>query len=184
MKTNRSELKEKAASYGLMALTDAELISLIGFRGDPDEFWSSQSYKAMKEITRREQAKEVRSIRKSQDVVQHMAFLADLEHEEFWVIYTNRQNNIQKISFISKGDVSGTIVGIKEILKEAITLKARGLFLVHNHPSGSLKPSESDIKITMKVKEAARLIDTEVLDHVIIGGNMAGHFSFADEGIM
>jgi len=167
-----------------MALTDAELIDLVGFRGEPDEFWGSQSYKAMKEIVRREQAKEVRKITKSADVFQHMAFLADLDHEEFWVIYTNRQNNIQKISFVSKGDVSGTIVGVKEILKEAIALKASGLLLVHNHPSGNLKPSESDIKITMKVKEAARLIDTQLLDHVIIGGNMAGHFSFADEGII
>ncbi len=108
--------------------------------------------------------------------------LSDLPHEEFWVIFLSRNNNVIKTDCISKGGVSGTVVDMRLILKPAIENLASGIILAHNHPSGNLKPSQEDIHLTKKVKEAARLIDMIVQDHLIIGDQE--YFSFADEGIL
>jgi len=108
--------------------------------------------------------------------------LSDLPHEEFWVIYLNRNNEILKKENISKGGVSGTIADSKIIFKRAIELLASAIILCHNHPSGSLKPSNSDIQLTKKLKEAGTMLDTPVLDHLIIGEK--DYFSFAYESLM
>ena len=108
--------------------------------------------------------------------------LSDLPHEEFWVIFLSRNNNVIKTDCISKGGVSGTVVDMRLILKPAIENLASGIILAHNHPTGNLKPSQEDIHLTKKVKEAARLIDMIVQDHLIIGDQE--YFSFADEGIL
>lgn len=110
------------------------------------------------------------------------AKLSDLPHEEFWVIFLSRNNNIIKIECISKGGVSGTVVDTRLIFKPAIEYLASGIILVHNHPSGNLKPSQEDINLTKKIKEAARLIDMTIQDHLIIGDQ--AYFSFADEGLL
>ncbi len=108
--------------------------------------------------------------------------LSDLPHEEFWVIFLNRQNNVIKLDCISKGGVSGTVVDIRLILKPAIECLASGMILAHNHPSGNLKPSQEDISLTKKVKEAASMMDISLQDHIIIGDQ--AYFSFADEGLL
>lgn len=108
--------------------------------------------------------------------------LSDLPHEEFWVIYLNRNNEILKKENISKGGVSGTVADSKIIFKRAIELLASGIILCHNHPSGSLKPSNADLQLTKKIKEAGAMLDTPVLDHLIIGEK--DYFSFADEHLM
>ena len=108
--------------------------------------------------------------------------LSDLPHEEFWVIYLNRNNEIIKKENISKGGVSGTIADSKIIFKYAIEILASAIILCHNHPSGSLKPSNSDIKLTKKLKETGEILDTPVLDHLIIGEK--DYFSFADNNLM
>jgi DNA repair protein RadC len=110
------------------------------------------------------------------------AKLSDLPHEEFWAIFLSRNNNIIKIECISKGGVSGTVVDTRLIFKPAIECLASGIILVHNHPSGNLKPSQEDINLTKKIKEAARLIDMTIQDHLIIGDQ--AYFSFADEGLL
>lgn len=108
--------------------------------------------------------------------------LTDLPHEEFWVIFMSRSNSVIKTECISRGGISGTVVDIRLILKPAIECLASAVILAHNHPSGNLKPSHEDINLTKKVKEAAKLMDISLQDHLIIGDQ--AYLSFADEGIL
>jgi DNA repair protein RadC len=108
--------------------------------------------------------------------------LMDLPHEEFWVLLLNRSNHILKMEMISRGGVAGTVVDSKIIFKSAIEHLSSSIILCHNHPSGNLKPSDQDIQLTKKLKEAGRMLEIPVLDHVIISEN--GYYSFADEGIL
>jgi DNA repair protein RadC len=108
--------------------------------------------------------------------------ISDLLHEEFWVLYLDRSNHIIRKTNISKGGVSGTVVDARIIFKQAIENLASAIVLCHNHPSGNLKPSEEDIRITKKLKEAGKLVDIAIIDHIIIAGN--NFFSFADEGLL
>lgn len=106
----------------------------------------------------------------------------DLSHEEFYVLYLNRGNYVLQKKQISIGGMSGTIADGKIIFKTALELNASGIILAHNHPSGRLSPSEQDRRLTRQLKEFGKLIDIEVLDHIIVSDN--GYYSFADEGII
>jgi DNA repair protein RadC len=108
------------------------------------------------------------------------SLLGDLPYEEFWIILLNRSNSIIDRIKISQGGISGTVTDVRIILKYALENMASGLILVHNHPSGNLKPSDSDASITQKVKDAGKLMDIAVLDHIII--SESGYYSFADAG--
>lgn len=108
--------------------------------------------------------------------------ISDLPHEEFWILLLNRANTVVKMECVSKGGVSGTVVDIRLLIKPAIETLASGIILCHNHPSGQLKPSEQDLALTKKVKESTRLMDINLLDHLIIGEQK--YLSFADEGIL
>jgi len=117
----------------------------------------------------------------SKDVFETMhPFLQDLSHEEFWIILLNRANQIIKPIAISQGGVSGTVADSKIIFKYAIEALASSIILVHNHPSGNTKPSEADLKLTKKLKEAGTLLEIPVLDHLIYTD--LGYLSMADEG--
>jgi DNA repair protein RadC len=105
-----------------------------------------------------------------------------VDHELFYVAYLNRSNGVLRCEMLSKGGISGTVVDIKLILNRAILLKASGILLSHNHPSGNLQPSEEDKEITKKIKEGSRIFDIQLLDHIIVGHSE--YFSFADEGIL
>lgn len=182
MKTEKNTLKEKAQSYGLQSLSDKELFTLLNHKGEPKDFYTSTQYKAMKEAVRRETIEPQYKITTSKDAYNRLSFLEGQDHEQFWAIYLRRNNTIIKDSFISKGDIAGTVVNIKAILSEAILLKASAIILAHNHPSGQIKPSSQDVAMTTQIKGAAKLIDVEVLDHVIIGNK--DFYSFADNGIL
>lgn len=106
----------------------------------------------------------------------------DLPHEEFHILLLNRQNCIISREFISRGGVSGTVVDPKLIFKPALQNLASGVVLCHNHPSGNLCPSEQDISLTRKIREAGNLLEIPVLDHIIFSD--AGYYSFADEGML
>jgi len=108
--------------------------------------------------------------------------LEDKHHEEFWVLYLNRANRVIDGVMISRGGISGTVTDVKIILKHAVDRRASGMILCHNHPSGHTTPSNADIKITRKLKNAADYLDIQVLDHLITGEN--SYYSFADEGIL
>ena len=106
----------------------------------------------------------------------------DLPHEEFRVIYLNRGNLVIKDELISKGGISGTVVDARLIYRSALDCLASSLVLCHNHPSGNLNPSDADISLTKKLKEAGKMLEVQVLDHLILAGN--SYFSFADEGLI
>ncbi|GHM99497.1 DNA repair protein RadC [Cytophagales bacterium WSM2-2] len=108
--------------------------------------------------------------------------LLDLPHEEFWVLLLNRANRLIKKKRVSEGGVSGTVADPKIIFKLALDELASGIIVAHNHPSGNLKPSESDITLTKKLKEGGKLLEINVLDHIIAGHNQ--YLSFADEGLI
>lgn len=110
------------------------------------------------------------------------AALMDLPHEEFWIILTNRAQRVIKKQQISSGGVAGTVADPKLIFKLALEELASGIILVHNHPSGNLAASQADMALTSKLKESGKLLEIQVLDHLIVAGK--SYFSFADEGLL
>ena len=108
--------------------------------------------------------------------------IGDLEHEEFWIIYLNNSNKVLHKSQLSKGGITGTLVDVRLVLKNALEVSATGLILVHNHPSGTLSPSDADYSVTKKLDQAALSLDIKVLDHVIV--TEKAYFSFADESLL
>lgn len=108
--------------------------------------------------------------------------LEDLNTEEFRVLYLNNANSVIANERISMGGITGTIVDVRIIMKKALQHHACGMVLAHNHPSGNLKPSEQDCRLTKNLKQAASFLDMQVLDHIIIGQN--GFYSFSDNGMM
>ena len=109
-------------------------------------------------------------------------FLQDLSHEEFWILLLDRANQLIKPVSISQGGVAGTVSDPKIIFKHALEALASGVILVHNHPSGNLQPSQADIKLTHQLKDAGKLLEIPVLDHLIYSDS--GYFSMADDGII
>ncbi|MBZ4675661.1 MAG: hypothetical protein JG782_280 [Anaerophaga sp.] len=122
-------------------------------------------------------------IKQSQDVFSLMhPVLADLPHEEFWVLILNQANKVIQQFNASKGGISGTVIDVRLIMEKALYQHASSLILCHNHPSGNRQPSKADISITQKLSHAGKILDISVLDHVIIAENH--YFSFADEGLL
>lgn len=108
--------------------------------------------------------------------------IGELSHEEFWILYLNNANQIRVKQQLSKGGITGTLVDIRLVLKKALELNAVALILCHNHPSGTLIPSEADKKLTHKLRNAAESLDIKVIDHLII--TEKAYFSFADENLL
>ena len=108
--------------------------------------------------------------------------LSDLSHEEFWILFLNRSNKVINRMKLSQGGISGTVTDVRMIMKKAIENLASGIIVCHNHPSGNLSPSESDTRITQKIKEAGNLMDIQLLDHLIISDK--DYYSFADNGLL
>lgn len=102
--------------------------------------------------------------------------------ERCYAVYVNRANEPIGFTLISQGGTCGTVIDPKLVIRMAFELMAHGIILYHNHPSGSLKPSEEDRKITTKIKEACKLCDLALLDHLIV--TEEGYYSFADEEIL
>jgi DNA repair protein RadC len=105
-----------------------------------------------------------------------------LKHEEFYAVYLNRANKVLQIEQISKGGLSGTVADGKVIFNHAISHRASAIILAHNHPSGQLRPSNADRSLTKNLKDFGKMIDLQILDHLIVTTD--NYFSFADEGIM
>jgi len=106
--------------------------------------------------------------------------LENLPQEEFWVIHLSRANRIIGRDCVSRGGTSQTVVDIKLVMKKALENLSSSLIFVHNHPSGNLRPSPCDDELTYRLREAAKLFDIKVLDHLIIGAG--GYYSYNDEG--
>ena len=130
-----------------------------------------------------EDKKMVSKINSSRDVYLIMQpLITDLPHEEFWVLFLNNSNKVLAKSQISKGGLTATLVDVRLLFKRAIELSSVGVIVCHNHPSGKLEPSNSDVELTNKIKEAGKTLDIKLLDHLIITEKT--YFSFADEGIL
>jgi DNA repair protein RadC len=103
-------------------------------------------------------------------------------YEEFKVLFLDRKNSVLGIYHAFSGGITGTVVDPRLILTAALKANCVAIMLFHNHPSGSLKPSQQDEAFTQKIKEAARFLDILVLDHIIVTKD--GYFSFTDEGLL
>ncbi len=122
-------------------------------------------------------------VRTSKDTFEAIkGYFFDLNHEEFWVFLLNRANKITHHHQLSIGGMAGTVVDIKLIFKYAVDHLASSIIVAHNHPSGQLRPSELDKKITKKIREAGKIMDVHLIDHLIIADN--GFYSFADQGML
>lgn len=122
-------------------------------------------------------------VTRSEDIVRRFrSRLIDRSEEEFWALALNRANGALADLRISIGGQSGTVVDPKVVFSKALVVRASALVLVHNHPSGNPRPSESDKRLTRSLVEAGRALDLPVLDHVIIAGMR--HFSFADHQLL
>lgn len=141
---------------------------------------------AAMELGRRRRAGEAlerRKIGASRTVFDYFQpIIGELPHEEFWVLYLNNANKILKSERLSQGGITATFVDVRVVFKEALQVGAVGIILAHNHPSGTLKPSSHDLRLTRQFKAAGETLDIKVLDHLIVTEN--AYFSFADEQLI
>jgi len=162
---------------GKMSVTDFTKFKGIGSA-------KAVSIIAALELGRRRKEEEIpiqKPIKSSQDAYHQLVNVFEgLPHEEFWVLCLSRANKVIFKTQISRGGVSGTVADIKIIFKHAIEQLASAIIVAHNHPSGQLKPSNSDLLLTEKIKETGKIMDIPLLDHLIVTDR--GYFSFADEG--
>ena len=134
------------------------------------------------ELGRRVMSAEVEKTKIScaEDIFRYMCpYLCNLDHEEFWVVYLNNSNSVLHTAKIAQGGMTATTVDQRIIFRTALEKHAVSIILCHNHPSGNLKPSTADIKLTEKIKNAGNLIDIKVLDHIIFADDK--FYSFANE---
>lgn len=141
---------------------------------------------AAMELGRRRRAGEAierRKIGSSRTVFDYFQpIIGELSHEEFWILYLNNANKILKSDRLSQGGITGTFVDVRVVFKEALQVGAVSLILAHNHPSGTLKPSEPDIRLTKQFKAAGEILNIKILDHLIV--TEKSYFSFADENLL
>ncbi len=120
-------------------------------------------------------------IKDSNTIYERMRYrIANLDHEEVWIILTNRRNQVIKEFRTTSGSSVASVFDTKMILKRALLENAEGLVMCHNHPSGNLRPSPQDDNITHKLAEACKTMDIRMLDHVIV--TTLGYYSYCDEG--
>lgn len=173
-----------STSNNLTALGKLSIKQLIDFKGIGEA--KAITIIAALELGRRrrgEEALQQKKIDSSLSVFELMQpIIGELPHEEFWIVYVNNSNKVIHKNQLSKGGITGTLVDIRLVMKTAIEVGATGLILAHNHPSGTLKPSDADKQITKKIKTASESLDIKVLDHLIVTDK--AYFSFADEGIL
>jgi DNA repair protein RadC len=173
-----------SVANNLNAVGKQSLSQLMQFKGIGEA--KAISIIAAMELGRRrrsEDAVELLKITSSKVIFELMQpIIGELPHEEFWIVLLNNSNKVISKSQLSKGGITGTIVDVRLVFKIAIEMGATSLILCHNHPSGTLKPSDADIKITDKLKKAGESLEINVLDHLIVTEN--SYFSFVDEGIL
>ena len=173
-----------SANNNLNELGKLSIKQLMQFKGIGEA--KAVTIAAALEMGRRrrgEAAQKITKITSSNSVFELLQpMMGELPHEEFWIVYLNNANKVMLSALLSKGGITGTLVDVRLVLKQALELGAVGLILAHNHPSGTLRPSEADKQVTSKLKLAAEALDIKVLDHVII--TQQDYFSFADNAML
>lgn len=173
-----------SVDHNLKELGKRSLKQLMAFKGIGEA--KAITIAAAMELGRRRQSEEsielltIQSSRSVYDLMQPI--LGELPHEEFWILYLNNSNKVLHKQQLSKGGITGTLVDVRLVLKTALEVGAVALILAHNHPSGNLKPSQSDKTLTQKLKQATESLDIKILDHLIITEN--AYLSFADESLL
>lgn len=133
--------------------------------------------KSQQEVLERQQ------ISNSKDIFEILQpHLSDLPTEEFWAVFLNHQNKILYKTCLFRGGIASSVADVRVIFKTALEHFSTRIVIAHNHPAGSLKPSQQDIAITNKIKDAGKLLEIELLDHIIIAQNK--FYSFKEEGIL
>ncbi|MGB8193428.1 MAG: DNA repair protein RadC [Chitinophagaceae bacterium] len=121
--------------------------------------------------------------RESRDVANYLrSRFKDHTNEVFGVLFLNQGNRINHFEILSTGGITSTVADPRIVFKKALLENAVSIILCHNHPSGSLKPSRSDIELTRNIIEAGKYLDIQLLDHIIVSEE--GYYSFADEGLI
>lgn len=173
-----------SANNNLNELGKLSIKQLMQFKGIGEA--KAVTIAAALEIGRRrrgEEALKITRIGSSKDAFELLQpQMGELPHEEFWIVYLNNANTVLHTAQLSKGGLTGTLVDVRIVMKQALELGAVALILAHNHPSGTLKPSTADKQITQKLKLGAGALDIKVLDHLIL--TQKDYFSFADEGVL
>jgi len=174
----------KSVGDNLIELSRLSVNDLQKFKGIGEA--KAISIVAALELGRRRRGAEAierKKIQTSSDAFEMLQMkIGDLLYEQFAVVLLNRANEIIQTVIVSDGGVAGTVADPKRIFKIALENNATAIILGHNHPSGNMTPSESDMKLTKKIRDAGALLDINVLDHVIVG--IEKYFSFADEGLI
>jgi DNA repair protein RadC len=161
-----------------------QISDLIKFKGIGEA--KAISIATALEIGRRRAAQEVPEkiqINSSADLFKVLQpFLGDLQTEEFWVVFLNQSNRILGKSRLSSGGINQSVVDVRILFKSAIENFATGIVIAHNHPSGNLKASQEDLKITKQISDGGKILNIQLLDHLIITQN--SYLSFADENLL
>lgn len=174
----------QSVQQNLLELGKISLAELTKFKGVGEA--KAITIAAALELGRRRQLSDIKvkpQVRNSSNAHEAIApLLADLDHEEFWILLLNRANRIIGRERVSSGGMAGTVVDAKVIFRLALAGKACAIILCHNHPSGNLQPSQADLDLTNKLAKAGESLDMPVLDHLIVAET--GYLSFSDEGML
>lgn len=172
------------ANGNLIELSRLSVTDLMKFKGVGKA--KAITIAAALELGKRRRSSEIldrKTITSSRDAFEVLQQnLADLNEEKFCIIMLNRANRVLNVEMVSVGGFAGTVVDPKKIFKIALDAKASSIILGHNHPSGQIKPSDADNKLTDKLKKAGEVLDLRVLDHIIVGDE--NFYSYADEGLI
>ncbi len=173
-----------SVDYNWQKLSKLSIKDLMKFKGIGEA--KAISVAAALEIGRRKAAQEIpekEKVTSINDLYKIFSqYLSDLQTEEFWTIFLDQKNHVIYKTQISKGGISSTLVDVRVIFRIAIEHFATSVVVAHNHPTGNLTPSQADISITRRIKEAGDLLDIKLLDHLIIGEN--SFFSFSEQGLL
>lgn len=174
------KIRQKYTWGGFRALSDAELQRLAAIEPTKFDDVSAEYIRRKAERGEYNTLKKVLRSKDAYDVLQ--PFYEGLDVEHFYAAYLNRANKVIGVRLIGIGGISGTVCDVRVLLKYAIELGASGIILSHNHPSGNTQPSEADRVLTRRIKEAANIMDMQLIEHIIIAGG--SYLSFADEGLI
>ena len=182
VKRRAKALLEKFVS--LKGILDAEIDDLKQIEGIGES--SAVFFKLVKETTSlylKQKATEKKQVTCTSELLDFCrTVMGGKKDEEFCVIYLDVQNQIIEFETVQKGIVNQAVVYPRQVLESALKKKASAIILAHNHPSGHVRPSDADIRLTKTIQETAKVLDILVHDHIIIGENR--FFSFREEGLM
>lgn len=177
MKEVMDSCENRLSRLGTMSIEELMMFNGIGQA-------KAVTIKAAAEIGRRranENINDLNQIKSSDDVYNIMyPHMRDITHEEFWALLLNQNSRLLKKVKLSSGGMTDTAVDIRMLMKEALIVGATQMIVCHNHPSGSMRPSNEDISLTEKIKEASQLLKIRLVDHVIVTDG--AYYSFAEKG--